>query len=403
MQGLLYIQEDYFKVKRLLITLMAAVMLGFIFMPLSAAEEELSEFDLGQLNRLSELAWQDVASSQQNAGEEGSTFNGLTIDIFLASKTLIIELENEPADEFEIIIVGNSDGDRAGGSVIYKKADVFEDGFITIDLESNPGWQILKNNGQAGFRIILSGRGWRDVGDIFGMLEYLPSELSSFNLWKSNMVADASENLIGFSDQVRADWEEEDKIGLTTDILARATSINFEVFNAPVGDIGIALMNNENNWDATVTQVTYSPDDIFSGNLISIPLAGANSPSFMADFREKMQSNFTLAIIYNGSNTDPQTFEYIGVEKIWLGFTEVEPEPEPDPDPTPDPDTTPAPNDTTPGSDPSDTPDRPAAIGPTLVLSNNISPWATVFMIAVAVIAVAVSILAVLMKNKSKR
>ena len=389
--------------KRLLITLMAAVMLGFIFMPLSAAEEELSEFDLGQLNRLSELAWQDVASSQQNAGEEGSTFNGLTIDIFLASKTLIIELENEPADEFEIIIVGNSDGDRAGGSVIYKKADVFEDGFITIDLESNPGWQILKNNGQAGFRIILSGRGWRDVGDIFGMLEYLPSELSSFNLWKSNMVADASENLIGFSDQVRADWEEEDKIGLTTDILARATSINFEVFNAPVGDIGIALMNNENNWDATVTQVTYSPDDIFSGNLISIPLAGANSPSFMADFREKMQSNFTLAIIYNGSNTDPQTFEYIGVEKIWLGFTEVEPEPEPDPDPTPDPDTTPAPNDTTPGSDPSDTPDRPAAIGPTLVLSNNISPWATVFMIAVAVIAVAVSILAVLMKNKSKR
>jgi len=396
--------------KKLFVASVLVLALILSFIPLATADEEFKDFYLGMLNRLSELSWQDVENSHHHENEAGSSWNGLTIEIFLASRTLFIEVENEPAEEFELVIIGNHAQDASAaweaGAVTYKRDDVYEEGVITINLPTNPGWQALKNDGRPGFRIILSGSGWSGVGEIFGVLEYSPSDINSFRLWKFNTLFNESMNQMGFSDQERADWEEnEDKVGLTKDILAGATSLKFAVSNVPVGDIGIAITGGgSHNWDIADTQVLYKADEVYADNIISIPLAGTNSPQFMAEMRNNIQSNFALIFIYNGSDSEPQNIYDLGIGQMWLDFTPVMHETEPgtatDPDsgyvpdseyePEPDPDTPPSPGG---ASAPGQTP------GQILKPTDGVSPWASVFMIATAVIALAVIILVIIKRR----
>jgi len=400
--------------KKFLITVLLITALILSFIPFTSAEEEFKDFYIGMLNRLSELSWQDVENSHQHENEAGSSWNGLTIEIFLASRTLFIEVESEPADEFELVIIGNhaEDANAAwnAGAVTYKKDEVYEEGVITINLPTNPGWQALKNDGRPGFRIILNGSGWSGVGEIFGVLEYSPSDINSFRLYKFNTMFNESVNQMGFSDQERADWEEdEDKIGLTKDILARATSINFAVTNAPVGDVGIAIMGGDShNWNIADTQVLYKADEVYADNVIKIPLAGENSPQFMAEMRSDIQSNFALIFIYNGSDSEAQNILDLGIGQMWLDFdptlsdpdsgdvpdSEYEPEPGyvPDSEYEPEPDFD------------SDTPSAPGGAsspGQTLRPIDGVSPWASVFMIATIVIAAGVIIFIIVIKRKS--
>jgi len=392
--------------KKLLVASVLVLTLILSFIPSASADEEFKDFYLGMLNRLSELSWQDVENSHHHEYEAGSSWNGLTIEIFLASRTLFIEVENEPAEEFELVIIGNhaQDANAAweAGAVTYRRDDVYEEGVITINLPTNPGWQALKNDGRPGFRIILSGSGWSGVGEIFGVLEYSPSDINSFRLQKFNTMFNESVNQMGFSDQERADWEEdEDKIGLTKDILARATSLNFAVSNVPVGDIGIAITGGgSHNWDIAGTQVLYKVDEVYADNIIKIPLSGENSPHFMAEMRNNIQSNFALIFTYNGSDSEPQNIHDLGIGYIWLNLTPEEPqpgrEPAPDPDYVPDSEYEPEPD--------SDTPSAPggaSAPGKILKPTDGASSWAAVFMIATAVIALAVIVLVIIKKRKA--
>ncbi|MCL2820892.1 MAG: hypothetical protein FWD38_08730 [Oscillospiraceae bacterium] len=380
-----------------------ALMLSFV--PFAFAEEELFEFDLGLPIRLQSLAWRDSESTELNKGRHVVPWSGLTIEILKASKTLIIEVEHEPGEEFEIAIIpGSDEGDNRAlnaASVTYDRDDVYDEGFITIDLSANPGWQTITNRGADGFSIVLSGSGWDDVGDIFGILKYSPAEIDSFVLRKFNSDFDDDENIAGFSDQVRADWQDEDKIGMTVNFIPRMVSLNIEVSNAPAGDIIFAVMNRANSWDWTGDRVTYAPDDVYSGGIIKIELTGDDAPPFMEDMRASPDSNFAFVVVYYGSDRDPQTIEDLEIKKMWLELETIEAAPDPDEEPDPDTDEGWDPD---PGTDPDPvtTPD-PVPAGPTeptLMLSDDISPWGSIILVSLSIIAVVIFILVLITKRR---
>ena len=387
------------KILRLIAVTVIIVMLIMTLMLFALAQEDLKEFELGFPNRHDELSWQDIQSSMDDEDDEDSEWNGLTIDILKASKTLIIEIESEPSVDFELLIISNDDLDsesvRRTSTVRYSRNEVFEDGIITIDLENNPGWQKVTSEGKPGFRIALVGTGWRLEGDIFGILKYNPAEIEEFELAKFNTEFDRPQTEQGFSDQARADWELEDMIGLTNEIFIRATSLKIETGRAPVGDIGFAYISRATNWSWTNSQITYTVEDVYDDGIITIPLTGGNALPFIEENRDDLVPDFAIAFLYSGSDSTPQTISDLNIRRMWLDFSPLEEEPDPDPTPDPDPDTTPDPVTT-----PAPTPEPLPAPPPYLELDDKISPWGGIVLVSVLVVSGIVVILVFITKRK---
>ncbi|MCL2627227.1 MAG: hypothetical protein FWD44_00830 [Oscillospiraceae bacterium] len=399
------------KLGKLLVALAMTIALVATFIPFVSASGDLVEFELGGLNRGSDNSWQDVDNSNWHGGasgaapEDDSTWNGLNIDVFRASKTLIIEVDGELGDELEIVIFGNHDGDFnwawGAGAYTYAKDDVYADGVVTIDLTQSEAFNNFIDGGRAGFRIVLNGDGWADAGDVFGILMYDVSELTRFDLFKFNSAFGGGfEHQPAFSDQDRAAHEGDDLIGLTAEIMALATELKIEVSNAPVGTIGVMAMGNSDtmNWDWGGGSVDYDVDEVYADGVITIPLTGDKASPFFAVLREEVRTGFCIMVSYYGSDDDEQSWDDLEYEAMWLVLGAAAPAPvdpvEPDPVDPVDPDPT----------DPVDPVDPPPASSPTPSTppadDDGFPLWALIAIIAGGVVVVVIIVVVVAKKKK---
>ena len=326
------------KVGKLLLALALTIALVATFIPFVSASGDIAIFELGAPNRENDNSFQDVDNSNyhEGLGEAGSSWNGLTFEIFAASKTLFIEVENEPGNddgEIEIVIFGNHDGDYnwawGAGAFKYAVADVYEDGIITIDLTESEAFKIFIDGGKHGFRIVLND-GFADVGDIFAWLEYVPSEMEKLTLWMPNRIFNPREYV--YADQDNAAWEKVEMIGLNTDVMALAKALVIEVENEPELDtLAVTIFGNHNSWSFSEFITEYNIADLFVPSdrsdidgFIVIPLAGGNEPGYMKNLRDDVASTgFCFVIIY-GDEDAGIGCEDLGIGLAWLALVDSE-------------------------------------------------------------------------------